>query len=343
MSYIYVVVVLFFHKNANDGARNGIVSNVTLKKLSEQTGYSIRSVNRALKGQPGIGQETRERILEAARKAGYTPNIAARNLRKKQNNFVGIIVPNNTLEVFARKRLMLQCEFEMAGFYPVIGLFGKDAKHLKKTLCDWAGLVETVVIMQWSEELDPERLLKGLPFRFIFIDCSVYGNKFTNISVDRSSGIRSGVETLIAGGRRRIARCGHMRSSRSGFDHAFTGAIPADCQKLFIPSGGLEFADGYAAGKILLKEQVDAVFFDTDRLALGFYKYAAENHIAIPDQIAVIGFDDDTAGQYAVPSLSTVAHPMEAISRETVKIASSSSNEVTQLILKTEFIRRDSI
>lgn len=340
---ILSAVVFILHFNANDGVRIEVVSNVTLKKLSEQTGYSIRSVNRALKGQAGIGKETRERILAAAKKVGYTPNIAARNLRKKQNNFVGILVPNNTLEVYARKRLMLQREFEVAGFYPVIGLFEKDAKQLKKTLCDWAGLVETVVVMQWAEELDPERLLKDLPFRFIFIDCSVYGNKFTSISIDRSSGIRSGIEALIADGRRRIARCGNMRSSRSGFDHAFTGEVPADCKKIFIPSGGLEFVDGYAAGKALVNEKVDAVFFDTDRLALGFYKYAAEHNISIPNRIAVIGFDNDTAGQYAMPALSSVAHPIEAISRETVKITNSPSTEIKQLTLNTEFIRRSSI
>ena len=76
---------------------------------------------------------------------------------------------------------------------------------------------------------------------------------------------------------------------------------------------------------------------------MGFYKYAAENNIAIPEQIAVIGFDNDTAGQYAVPSLSSVAHPVEAISRETVKITNSPSTEIKQLTLNTEFIRRDSI
>jgi DNA-binding LacI/PurR family transcriptional regulator len=316
------------------------MGTVTLKELSNITGYSIRSVNRALKGQAGIGEDARKKILEAARKVGYTPNIAARNLRNKQSNFVGIIVPDNTIEASGKKLLALQYEYERAGFYPVVGLFDGDHRRLKKTLREWAGLVSTVVFVTWSEAIDPSRFLAGLPQRFIFIDCPVYGNSQTVISIDRSSGIRTGIKRLIEKGHQRIARCGNMRSSRSGFDDAFASAV--DCEKIFVQTRGIEFEDGYTAGPGLMNKKVEAVFFDTDRMALGFYKYVQENGISIPEQIAVIGFDDDTAGQYAFPSLSTVAHPITEISRKTVELTKSSMSEPGQLILNTEFIQRES-
>ncbi len=77
-------------------------------------------------------------------------------------------------------------------------------------------------------------------------------------------------------------------------------------------------------------------------MALGFYKYAQENSISIPDQIAVIGFDDDAAGQYAFPGLSTVSHPLTAISRKTVELTKTSLSKAGQLTLDTKFIQRES-
>ncbi len=304
------------------------------------TGYSIRSVNRALKGQPGISDDARKEILAAAKRAGYTPNIAARNLRKKQSNFVGIIVPDNGLEIQGKKLLALQYELEKEDFYPILGIFDGDNRRLKNTLREWAGLVGTVVFMKWSETIDPDRFLSGLPQRFIFIDSPVYGDNQATINIDRSSGIRTGIAKLIEKGHHCIARCGNIRSSRSGFDEAFKNTL--DCDKVFIPTRGVAFEDGYEVGRELIKRKVDAVFFDTDRMALGFFKYALENGITIPDHIAVIGFDNDTAGQYAFPGLSTVAHPIAEISRKTVEFTKSPLSKPGQVVLNTEFIQRES-
>ena len=73
------------------------MQTATLKKIAELTGVSIRSVNRALNGAAGLSAEKRRLILETAARIGYTPNVAARNLRLQRNNFVGIVIPHSAV------------------------------------------------------------------------------------------------------------------------------------------------------------------------------------------------------------------------------------------------------
>ena len=80
------------------------MSQITLKELAEKADTSIRSVNRALKGQSGLGKDKRAEILKLASELGYTPNIAARNLRLQRSNFVGILSSSLTNNVNLRSK-----------------------------------------------------------------------------------------------------------------------------------------------------------------------------------------------------------------------------------------------
>ena len=86
----------------------------------------------------------------------------------------------------------------------------------------------------------------------------------------------------------------------------------------------------------------DAVLFDTDRMAAGFLKYAAEERIDVPDRIAVVGFDDDIVARMSVPSLSTVAHPVSEINSTILEIIERNPEEIVRRIFPTRFVPRDS-
>ena len=89
------------------------MGNVTLKKIAELSDVSIRTVSRALKNHPGVKPETGQRVLELAERLGYTPNIAARNLRLNHSNVVGIIMSSNySNNVAIRKVNDLQKQLE---------------------------------------------------------------------------------------------------------------------------------------------------------------------------------------------------------------------------------------
>ena len=316
----------------------------TLKKLSEITGISIRSVNRALHGDPGLSEEKRRLILETAARIGYTPNIAARNLRLKRNNFVGIIVPNTgsnaeTSSITSRKISELQKKLEQDGFFTLLGINTDRPEDLRNILREWVGLVSTVIFFTWDSRWKSVGLDK-LPLQYVFVDLPAdFGHR---MMIDRAPGIYDGIRFLLDRGCSRLARCGNISSRDNGFNAALkdlTGRTIVH-RHYEIESN---FEDGFAIGPELAEKHYDAVFFDTDRMAFGFLKYCWKNRISIPEDIAVIGFDDERWDLCSCPSLSTVAHPTEEMIAAISELVRSPKSERLCLHFKTRFIRRESV
>ena len=103
-----------------------------------------------------------------------------------------------------------------------------------------------------------------------------------------------------------------------------------------------EFANGYTLGKTIMQTGADAVFFDTDRMAMGFYRYAAENNIRLPEDISVIGFDDEEFALFVTPALSTLAHPRQQIADNVIKMITGELQE-SPPVMTMDFIKRESL
>ena len=318
----------------------------TLKKLSELTGVSIRSVNRALQDMPGLSEEKRRLILETAARIGYTPNIAARNLRLKRNNFVGIVVPDSETNrdmsnsVTSRKINELQIQLERNGFFTLFGVNTGNPDEMRNLLRQWTGLVGTVIFFSWNGQWKQQDILEKLPLQCIFVDRTVdFGHRMI---IDRAPGIYDGIRFLLEQGCTRLARCGNIGSRDSGFNAALQDlsqrAITHRHYKI-----GNQFEDGFTIGPELISCHYDAVFFDTDRMAFGFLKYCGKNQIRIPQDIAVIGFDDEPWDICSCPSLSTVAHPTEEMTTAILELVRHPQIKPQWLKFKTRFIRRESV
>lgn len=317
---------------------------VTLKQIAETVGMSIRTVNRALKAQGGISDIRRQEILTAAARMGYVPNIAARNLRLRKSSFVGIVTGTHEYDIYIRKSHDLQHRLELQGFFPIIGILQEDQDAVRAMLSEWAGMVDTVVLFNWGEWL-PEKVLASLPQQFIFVDCSSVSPKcgFHQIIIDRSSGIKDAILFLLESGRSRIVRCGNIHTRVKGVEEAFRSFRGGRAEKILLETGASNFEDGYKFGDKLMKSKADAVFFDTDRMAFGFLKYAWEKGVKIPDDIAVVGFDDDPWGNFSCPSLSTVAHPIAEVNEKIVELAEQRSSAPATIVFPTKFVKRQSV
>ena len=323
------------------------MSAATLKQLSELTGISIRSVNRALHGDTGLSSEKRALVLAAAARIGYTPNIAARNLRLKQNNFVGIVVPNTVDEsepagamITSRKINQLQLKLERDGFFTLFGIDTGKAEDMRNLLRQWTGLVSCVIFFSWNPQWRQDKILEKLPLQCIFVDISTdFGH---SMIIDRAPGIFDGIRFLLEHGCSKLARCGDISTRDLGFNAALQDLSGRSISHHHyrLPSN---FEEGFRIGAELIQKQYDAVFFDTDRMAFGFLKYCWKNGIRIPQDIAVIGFDDEYWDAYSCPSLSTVAHPTGEMTAAISELVRSPKNERQCLHFKTRFIRRESV
>ncbi len=317
---------------------------ITLKQLSELSGLSIRTVSRVLKGQAHVVPEKRDLILKLAHEHRYIPNMAARNLRLNRKNIVGIICANTMIEVSIKKLHDLETQLETCGCYPLIGRIDSDPGKFRHMLDEWSGVTDHVVVMpSITEGITNEavEILREYPLTAIFIDQKGIEGCHT-LTINRATGIRSAIIHLIRSGRKKILRCGDIETRDSGLAAAFEATDLARRPEFMQIRRNTNFKDGFELGPRIMDTGADAVFFDTDRMALGFMNYAAAHGISIPQRIAVVGFDDDNSGRMIYPALSTVAHPVEELNRAVIAILQSDSSRIVRKSFDTKFIRRAS-
>ncbi len=316
------------------------MAQITLKKLAELSGLSIRTVSRVLKNQAYVVPEKRELVLKLAEQYHYLPNMAARNLRLQKKSFVGILSSNFQTEVFLQKVNDLERRLFSAGCYPILGRPDNFSTDFRKMMRDWSGVMDYVVVFELPSPVSGEDLLE-FPLDFIFVDRETPADHHS-LLIDRGSGVCEAIKHLIRNGRRRILHCGGHESRKEGIQRAFDEIGTAEgARRMFLESPS-EFRDGYSQGPAILQRNPDAVFFDTDRMAAGFLKFAMERNIAIPGKIAVVGFDDDLICRMSAPSLSSVAHPIAEINTEIVSILTSPRKEKICKTFPTRFILRES-
>ena len=314
---------------------------ITLKKLSELSGLSIRTVNRVLKDQGDVSSTNRELVKSLARKYNYIPNIAARNFKLQKKNSVGILMNSHLRnEAHLKKTAGLERALIAAGYYPLIG--GRKYRDPLLILQDWMGAVDCVVSFFIPSDPEERAQLKHYPYNYIFIDCADVGEKFNSIDTNRATGIGEAFDALISRNCRKILHCGYLRR-RIDAVRECAASRNGQAEFTFLNSGGQEFENGYASGAQVMASGADAVFFDTDRMAAGFYRYAWENRVRIPEDISVVGFDDDSASVMLTPPLSTVAHPIDEISAAVLEIATAPPREPRHLVLDSHFVDRLSI
>ena len=313
---------------------------ITLKQLAELSGLSVRTVGRALNGQGYVAPEKRELVRSLARKYNYTPNLAARNLRLQNKKFVGIINGSPRLTANARKLSMLTRQLTDNGFWPMMGCV-KDAQLCQTMLREWAALAEYVIVLQENRPQILETIMQEaekLPLEFIFVDCMDLAIDGA-ITVDRSGSVCRMFEELASMNYKHFVYCGCITNRINGIKMAQDRGL--DMQITFI-KGRPEIEDGYALGNKIMQCHADGVFFDTDRMAMGFYKYAAENNIKIPEDISVAGFDDEEFASLVTPALTTLAHPREKLADAAVKIIVEGQRSAACPI-PMEFIKRASL
>lgn len=313
---------------------------ITLKQLAELSGLSVRTVGRALSGQGYVAPEKRELVRSLAEKYNYTPNLAARNLRLNNKKFVGIINGSSRLTANARKLSMLTRQLTDNGFWPMLGCV-QDAQLCRSMLREWAALAEYVIVLQENRLPILDIIMQEaekLPLEFIFVDCTAR-DIADAITVDRSGSVCNMFEELAGMNYRHFVYCGCLPSRMDGIKMAQDRGL--DMQITFI-EGKPEFDAGYALGDRIMQCRADGVFFDTDRMAMGFYRYAAENNIKIPDDIAAVGFDDEEFASLVTPALATLAHPRTKLADVAVKTIVEGKRFATEPI-PMEFIRRASL
>ena len=328
---------------------------LTLEKIGELTGVSRATVSRVVNNHPHVRADVRARVLAAIEQTGYQPHLIARSLASSHSGVIGLIIPRIVQSLFTDPyypRLIQGVAQTCNDHNVVMALFMFHSEHEEERLfpiLQRPGLVDGVIIAS-AQKFDPlvERLAAhAMPF--VVIGRPANAPEVSFVDVDNVTGAYTAVTHLIQQGRRRIAIINGRQDMSAGIDRR-EGALQAlgdnglMVDEALLVDGRFEESGAYDAMLALLPRQPDAVFAASDAMALGALRALHAARIAVPDQVAVVGFDDLPAAAIATPPLTTIHQPIRsfgALAAETLlDIIANGAQPPRHIILPNELIIR---
>ena len=289
----------------------------TLKDLAARAGVSIRTVNRVLKGRGYVGAEARQAVDLAVKKLGYRPNLAARALKTAKSHVVSVLA-FTTDELRMTQVVALEQTLREAGYLVSMAFHfdleqkEKGAQAVRDLMAQNPAAVALVghdsyVLRHVLPSLVPPLVRARIPY--IVLDPRGE-TAHDAVKIDRGSGVREAVFHLARRGAKRIAFFGPLddRTRLDGYEAALRELKrPA----LLLDFPGLETDALREAGRkvTVLKNQPDAVVIHSDHIALPFMAGLHDRDVRVPEEIALVGFDDRPAAALAWPPLTTIAQP----------------------------------
>jgi DNA-binding LacI/PurR family transcriptional regulator len=328
--------------------------SVTIKDIAQVAGVSHITVSRALNGSTAVRPDTREHIKKIADELGYIPNINARSLVLAQSNVIGLFF--STLQMGTSAEFFQQAVLgtnSVLGDQYNVAIKGIDEYHNHTLLnrSNFAG----ILIMSQREEDDifiQKVLDKEIPV--IVMNRAVEMPGVINILLNDKQGAYQATRYLVEQGHQKIAVIQGVKGFKSSFDRMQGCQQAANeygiefCED-FLRQGDYGFESGYNNMKELLTllERPTAVFCFNDDMALGAMKAAYERGLKIPDDLAVVGFDDSFFSLYTMPSLTTVRRPIKKMSQVgascLLDILNGQGKLTDRIYIDTTLIIRDSV
>ncbi|GGG77228.1 LacI family transcriptional regulator [Parapedobacter pyrenivorans] len=331
----------------------------TIIDIAKQLGVSPSTVSRALHNHPSISAETKKNVLAMAEKHSYQPNLLALSLLNKKTGIIGIVVPEITSYFFATVISGVQDMVSSAGYKLLICQSNESFEEEKKLLQDMTLLRVDGVLISPTFRTKTfghfERLQRaGIPMVIFDRDCPHF--EADKVLVDSYDGAYQAVEYLIKTGCQHIAHIAGpiafptFKQRLDGYLNAhYDNNIPIRSE-LIVYSNGFSSDYGVDAAMQLManNDRVDAIFAVNDAVAIGAICVIREKGYRVPEDISVVGFDDESYAQYYYPPLSTVWQPVYELGMLSAKIvldhfASKEQRENYRYeVLKPELVIRES-
>ncbi len=327
-----------------------------LEDVARKAGVSKSAAARALGNYGSVSEEVRKRVLNTAKKIGYEPDQIARSLKTRRTNTIGVIISYITTYFFTSVVRGIADVASQSGYDLVLCNTDEDPEKENKFLRVLASRnVDGLIISASGKNTYLKKLIRaGLPV--VLLDRKVEGLETTQVVVDNESGAYKAVTHLIRLGHKRIGIINgraNVQTSQERFN-GYKKALQDNHIRLdpqLIKYGDFRMAKAKEVTKEFLdmKNPLSALFISNEAMITGALLALKERNINIPEQIAIVGFDDPVWGPLLDPPLTAVsqpAYPMGTMACQTLlqKINEPGRERTSfeELVLKPKLIVRGS-
>jgi DNA-binding LacI/PurR family transcriptional regulator len=332
-----------------------VAGRPTLEQVAERAGVSRATVSRVVNGSPTVAPAIRETVERAVAELGYVPNQAARSLVTQRTDSIALVLSESATRVFSDEAVLpgiirgVSQELDAADKQLVLMLAGSTASHDRIERYAMSRHVDGVIIasMHGADPLPNSLHRMGIP---VLCGGRPLGRSpVPYVEVDNVGGARFAVRHLVQSGRSRIATIGGPQDMVAGIDrlNGYREELRGSALRSIVAIGDFTRESGAAAMRQLLEDdpRLDAVFVASDLMALGALNALAAAGRRVPDDVAIVGFDDIEAARYAEPSLTTVRQPIVGQGRELARqlLRLAVGEEIAHsVVLPTELVTRAS-
>lgn len=310
----------------------------------------MATVSRVLNDSSTVSERTKQKVLSIMEEYNYAPNLLGRHLRTQKTRLILVIL--TTISNYFCNRVVAGIDEEARkNGYQTLICMTNDNAQIESSYIDMLknGLADGAIIM--SSIMSKEDM-HTLANRYSVVQCSEYVDTDSPyVTIDNEQAAYDAVDYLIKSGRRRIAYCGvrnHMISSKVRFDGYIRAlrenGIEPDWSIIF--DGDYGFRSAYRLTEEHIKNgaKFDGLFSISDRMASGAVSAIHSQGLNVPDDVAVVGFDNTDAAYMTNPPLTTVSQPRRELGVEAMKsLLARFEGEIPEnKVLKHELIIRNS-
>jgi len=336
--------------------------SVTIKDVARVAGVSAQTVSRVLNDRPDVSDETRQRIRDIIRELGYAPNIIARSLIQGRSNTIGVVGyglgyygPSRTLTGIERQANQL-------GYSLLLSLLRDPDTSTGESLLPNLLMRKVDGIIWAVPEIGEHRTalletVRNIPVPIVFINMEPRSD-LKVVAIDNFNAARKAVFHLLEQGYRKIgvitgpSTWWESRQREAGWRSAMqeAGFLPArELERLCVAGDWYPESGSRGLEELLTHNpSIEAVFAFNDPMALGALKAAQRLGRRVPDDLAVVGFDDVPEADYFTPPLTTLRQPLIELGGQSVQLlhrllnAPESPPTPEQIWLQSELVVRAS-
>jgi len=330
------------------------MSHVTLKDIGKEVGVSATTVSRALNNKPDISYQVKQKIKKVAERLGYSPNALARSLKAKKTSSIGVLIADIADPFFAPIVKGIENTARQMGYSIILCDTGEEYEQEKLALQMMLekrvdGLLITPSQTEYGDILELKR--KKVPFVLLGRHFDLVESDY--VITDEIKGAFSATDYLIKKGHKKILFMNgpnYISSAKErlvGYKRALQEhAVLFD--KSLVKEGALKMEDGYRIMKQILcsETKFTAVFAYCDFVVLGIMQALEEAKLKIPEDIAIVGYDDVVFAGFLQVPLTTVHIPKYELGKEAMKLLKKKIDEEIlepqAVILETKLVIRKS-